>query len=76
MEKYEEIMSEIWVGVPVKCQHGHRAVYWYCLSGEDGLEWRPDGVEDHQACGCPKWGGHEGWTRDEGELIVEQDGEY
>ncbi len=76
MEKNEEMLSEVWIGVPVKCRHGHRAVYWYTLDGEDGLEWRPDGVEHLQGCSCPKWGENDGWTRAEGELIIEQGEEY
>jgi hypothetical protein len=57
------------IGVPVVCQNGHRAVFWYELFG---LTWSDRGVSRDQQCDCPKHDMGQGWRRAEGEIKIEE----
>lgn len=57
------------VGIPVQCQNGHRATYWFELIR---LTWHDRGVVESERCDCPKHGLEQGWSRSEGPVKIEQ----
>ena len=46
------------IAIPVKCQNGHEAIYYYRIMG---LDVAAQGVDPDSNCGCPKWGFSQGW---------------
>ena len=56
-------LPRVRVGVPVACQNGHRATWWFALRD---LEWVPDGMDVIDKCDCPKCEMGQGYRRVEG----------
>lgn len=46
------------VALPVKCQNGHEATWYWELRG---MTWSVIGVPDEQKCKCPKWSEGQGY---------------
>lgn len=57
------------IGVPVICQNGHKAVYYFNL---EELDWKDIGVAKEENCDCPKWEFGQGWKRDNKRDIIIQ----
>lgn len=56
------------IGVPVKCQNGHRATAYHRVEGLDTIYL---GVPEDQKCACPKHDIGMGWFQDGKPFVVE-----
>jgi len=59
------------IGVPVKCQNGHKAVWIMHITG---FECYQDGVPKDEQCQCPKNDLGEGWHACGEPFIIEKKG--
>lgn len=55
------------IGVPVKCQDGHRAVWFYSFRGLDVIS---EGVPHKSKCDCPKHEIGQGYFADGEPFVV------
>jgi hypothetical protein len=58
---------KIKIGIPVVCQNGHRAVYYFKL---ENLEFKDEGVSKESNCKCPKFELGEGWKQDPNRRVI------
>ena len=55
------------IGVPVKCQNGHRAAWLYSFRGLDVIS---EGVPHKEKCACPKHEIGQGYCADGEPFVV------